>query len=90
MRLRDISYALKVAAEVARTGEQLVSSFDRSRSRMGPILFGVGIGVGIGALLFSESTRKRVRTWLIGAPVEVKPTEGDAAEATVEPAPAPH
>jgi hypothetical protein len=66
MRLRDISYALRVATEVARAGEQLISSFERSRSRLTPVLFGMGLGVGLGALLFSEPARQRVKGWLAG------------------------
>lgn len=33
MRFRDVSYVLKAVAEVARAGEQLVGSLDRSRAR---------------------------------------------------------
>lgn len=80
MRLQDVSYALKAAAEVAHAGEQLVGSLDRSgsRGRLGVVLVSVGLGVGLGALLFSESARLRVRTWLFGPPVEVHQTNGGA------------
>jgi len=80
MRLRDVSQAFKAAAEVARVGEQLLVSLDRSRNHAGSILLGIGLGVGLGALLFSESARARVRT--IFAPSEpAHPSDGEAFEA---------
>ena len=39
------------------------------------MLLGVGLGVGLGALLFSEAARKRVQTWLFGAPTESRESE---------------
>ena len=111
MRLREISYALRAAAEMARAGEQLVGStrprrfagpiltatadvahageqlfgsLDRTRSRgyVVPVLLGVGVGVAIGALLFNESARQRVATWLFGPPVA--PARRETVDTTVE------
>lgn len=84
MRLREISYALKAAADVAHAGEQLVGSLDRTRRGwVGPVLLGVGLGVGLGALLFSESARQRVQTWLVGAPVGAATVAGETVDTTV-------
>lgn len=86
MRLREISYALKAAADVAHAGEQLVGSLDRTRSRgfVLPVLLGVGVGVGLGALLFSESARERVSTWLFGPRVAPPPSRGETVDTTAE------
>lgn len=80
MHLRNISYAFKAAADVARAGQLLVASLDRSQNPLGSILIGVGLGVGIGALLFSETARHRVRTWL-GATVQPKVAKNGSASA---------
>ena len=64
MDLRNISYAMRAAADVARAGEDLLVSIDRSRrGGVAPILFGVALGVGIGALVFRKEARKRVLEW---------------------------
>jgi hypothetical protein len=87
---------MKAVADVAHAGEQMFGSLDRARSRthIGSILLGVGLGVGLGALLFSESARQQVRTWLAGPTVAVRvqgngaahaePTIDTTAEATAE------
>lgn len=84
MRLRDISRALRAAADVARVGEQLIISLDRSRGSAGSILIGVGLGVGLGALLFSDTARERVRTWINGA-IAVKPSDAEQENAVSAP-----
>lgn len=90
MRLREISYGLKAAAEVAHAGEQLLGSLDRSRRGYGgPILLGIGLGVGLGALLFSESARQRVRTWLSSTPAHDE-TDGHLEHEHVEQPSVPH
>jgi hypothetical protein len=64
MTLQNISFALRAAADVARAGENLLASIDRSRkTSLGPLLFGVALGVGIGALIFQKDARKRVVDW---------------------------
>jgi hypothetical protein len=70
MHLQDIATALKAATDVAHSGEELIGALDRRhpRSHIGSVLLGVGLGVGLGAMLFSEAARKRVQTWLFGAP----------------------
>ena len=78
MRLREISQALGAVAEIARVGQRLIGSVDRSRNHAGSIALGIGLGVGLGALLFSESARQHVRTWL--APVDAT-TANEAAHA---------
>jgi len=99
MHLQDVSTALKAVAEVAHAGEQVVGSIDRARSRgYGfPILLGVGLGVGFGALLFSESARQQVRTWLLSASAvqaNARANGGSTLESTAElhdeAAPPPH
>jgi hypothetical protein len=87
MRFRDVSYALKAVAEVARAGERLVGSLDRSRPRgyLGSILVGVGLGVGLGALLFSESARQRLRGWLTQAPLAVQAGVDEVVDASIPP-----
>jgi hypothetical protein len=80
MRLRDVAQTFKAAAEVARVGEQLLVSLDRSRNHAGSILLGIGLGVGLGALLFSESARTRVRT-ILAPPEHAHPSDGEAFEA---------
>jgi hypothetical protein len=71
MRLRDITDTLKAAADLAHAGEQIVGAIERVRvrGRGGPVLIGLGLGLGValGALLFSESTRRRLQGWLLGA-----------------------
>lgn len=85
MRFQDVSYAMKMVADVAHAGEQMFGAIDRARSRtyLGSILVGIGLGVGLGALLFSESARRQVRTWLAG-PIVVVRAHGNGA-AHVEP-----
>lgn len=84
MRLQDVSTALKAVAEVAHAGEQVVGSIDRARSRGFPILLGVGLGVGLGALLFSESARQQVRTWLSSASAVRANARANGGGSTVE------
>jgi hypothetical protein len=65
MNLRDISYALRAASDVARAGESLLVSMDRSRRPHAlPLLLGVALGVGIGAVVFRKETRERALAWL--------------------------
>ena len=64
MDLRDISYAMRAAADVASAGENLLASMARSRrGGAGPLLFGVALGVGIGALVFKKETRRQMLEW---------------------------
>jgi len=64
MDLGRLSYAMRAAADVARAGENLLVSIDRSRrSGLAPLALGVALGVGIGALVFREDARKRVLAW---------------------------
>ena len=78
MNLERISYALRVASDLARTGERLFDSLAASRRLTGwPVLLGVGVGVGIGALIFSEDARKHVKAWLR----EAEPTRLDSSPA---------
>lgn len=88
MRLRNVSYALKAVAEVARAGDQLVDSLDRSRSGryLGSVLLGVGLGVALGAVLFSESARESLRGWLTDALGAPPARAGETAAANVAPA----
>lgn len=70
MRLRNISYAIRTASEVASAGQRLLESLDRS-GRLGgfglltTLVVGVGAGVGIGAVVFSKDVRKRLASWLV-------------------------
>ena len=69
MKFRDIAFMMRTAAQVARAGEDLVSSLDRSHqhSLLIPVFLGIGLGVGIGALIFDQATRKRVMEWTTGS-----------------------
>ncbi|HEX7601337.1 MAG TPA: hypothetical protein VF316_07015 [Polyangiaceae bacterium] len=64
MRLREISYALKAAAEVARAGEHLV---DRTRSRgyTGPVLTAAADVAQAGEHLFGSLDRTRSRSYVV-------------------------
>lgn len=86
MRLQDLSYILKAVADVAQAGEQLLGSFARARSRghVGSVLVGVGLGVGLGALLFSEPARRGVWTWLGGVRAAVQRHDAPTVTTTVE------
>ena len=68
MKLRDITTGLHAAADIARAGENLFGSLDRNRrmslGQVAPVLLAVGIGVGLGALIFSKEARERVSEWL--------------------------
>ena len=65
MKLEDIAYALRTTSEIARAGERLFDSLATSRrARVWPLLLGVGAGIGIGALLFDDSLRERMKNWL--------------------------
>ena len=77
MSLQHISYALRAAADVARAGENLLSSLEKSR-KIGvmPILFGVALGVGIGALVFQKELRDRVLEWAGVSGVPSRTTNG--------------
>ena len=87
MRLQDISCALKAVAEVAHSGEQLVGSLDRARSRshLVSMLVGIGVGVGLGAVMFSEPARKQVLAWLFGAPIAQPGSGRPAVDVAVQP-----
>ena len=80
MSLQQISYALRAAGDVARAGENLLSSLERSR-RVGmvPMLFGVALGVGIGALVFHKELRDRVLEW-VGVTVTASRTTNGVAQ----------
>jgi hypothetical protein len=87
MNLRDMSHAVRAVADVARAGENLLASMDRSRKGgLLPILFGIGLGVGIGALVFRKELRQRVLDWAGLTIVAVSPrsANGAAAEPAVE------
>ena len=83
MNLQTISYAMRAAADVARAGENLLSSMDRSRrGSLGPLLFGIALGVGIGAVMFQKDARKRVFEWA-GVTFARAPATNGAAEPRV-------
>ena len=64
MKLENISYALRVVEELARTSERLLDELSASRrSRALPILVGVGVGVAIGAAMSNDVVRERVKAW---------------------------
>lgn len=64
MRLREISYALKAAAEVARAGEQLIGA-TRSRGYAGPILTATADVAHAGEQLFGSLGRTRSRSYVV-------------------------
>lgn len=82
MKLENISYALRVVSEVARTGERLFDSFAASRrARVLPVLLGIGVGVAVGVAISNEDVRNRVTTWLSNrnaVRVETKPQPAPA------------
>jgi hypothetical protein len=81
MDLRDISYAMRATADIARAGENLLASMNRSRrGGVTPILFGVALGVGMGALIFQKELRKRALEWVSLAIVPARTANGAAAE----------
>lgn len=84
MKLENISYALRVVSEVARTGERLFDSFAASRrARVLPILLGIGVGVAIGAAISNQDVRNRVKAWVNdrnAVRVETKPQPAPARE----------
>jgi hypothetical protein len=87
MTLRDMTHAVRAVADVARAGENLLASMDRSRKGgLLPILFGIGLGVGIGALAFRKEVRQRLLDWagLTIASVSSRSANGAAAEPPVE------
>jgi hypothetical protein len=92
MNLRDISYAMRAAADVASAGENLLVSMARSRrGGAGPLLFGVAVGIGIGALVFKKETRQRIREWVgLTTIAPAGSTNGAAAEPQVASDAAPH
>jgi hypothetical protein len=64
MKLQDVSVAMRAAGDLAHVGERLFDSLAASRRHASwPLMIGIGLGVGIGALLFSETARNRVRGW---------------------------
>jgi hypothetical protein len=81
MKLDQVAQALRTAGEVARAGENLVDSLAGSRRRLWPLLFAVGVGIGIGALVFDEKTRARAKTWLFGKPIRVETPPAPPPEA---------
>ena len=65
MKLQDVSRVVHVVGVIARASEQLLDTLATSRrGRAWPILFGVGLGVGIGALVFDDRARSRAKAWL--------------------------
>ncbi len=77
MNLRDVSYAMRVTGDVARTGQRLLDVLEDSRRlHAWPVVFGMGLGIGIGALIFSDEARRRTKAWLgkIQAPL-IAPSE---------------
>lgn len=64
MRLRELSYALKAAAEVARAGEHLVDS-TRSRGYAGPVLTAAADVAQAGEQLFGSLDRTRSRSYVV-------------------------
>ena len=86
MNLRKISYGLRAAGDVARAGETLLGSLDRSRAGGAlPLLVGMVLGAAVGALLLRDDLRKQVLAWAglssvtasrgaNGAPVEPRAT----------------
>lgn len=80
MRLSNLTAAFRAAADVARAGERLLSTLDRSSwSRSARVLvplgLGIAAGVGLGALAFDGKTRQRVVDWLAPRP----PARGNGA-----------
>ncbi len=64
MKLQEISYALRVAGDVARAGERLFESLAASRRLTAwPVMLAFGAGIGVGALIFNEDARKRAKMW---------------------------
>jgi hypothetical protein len=90
MKFRDIAFMMRTAAQVARAGEDLVSSLDRSQrySLLIPVFLGIGLGVGIGALIFDQATRKRLMEWTTGAVASHGTNGAGVVKATVAAAPA--
>ena len=84
MKLEDIASMLRTTSEVARAGERLFGSLAATRrGRFWPILLGVGAGIGVGALMFDDSLRERIKNWMSEReaerldgkpPVNVQPT----------------
>jgi hypothetical protein len=82
MTLQGVSYAMRAAADVARAGENLLGSMDRSRRWGGsaPILLGVVLGVAIGALVFRKEARKQVLEWAGLTSTPARSTNGATAD----------
>lgn len=73
MRLSNLTAAFRAAADVARAGERLLatldrSSWSRSARMLAPLGLGVAAGFGLGALAFHGKTRRRVVEWLAPRP----------------------
>ncbi len=88
MKLEDIASMLRTTSEVARAGERLFGLLAATRrGHFWPILLGVGAGIGIGALMFDDSLRERIKSWMSQReaeqrdgrpPVNVQPTASPA------------
>lgn len=66
MNFKNISDGMRLAIDLAGAGDRLLRSMENSRRTTGwPLVIGMGIGVGIGALIFSNDARTRVKSWLM-------------------------
>jgi hypothetical protein len=77
MKLKEISTVLRIISDVAQAGERLFDSLAASRrSSPWPMMIGVGLGVAVGAAIFDDKTRERVKAWIgeqRAARIEAKP-----------------
>jgi len=89
MKLQEISYVSRVVGDVARASERLFDSLAASRRvNVWPLLLGVGVGVAIGAVVFNDAARNRVKAWLSGRDVtrvEARPVGAPQAQTATRP-----